>query len=212
MVGGSVFSLRPYTPKTPYLPLPPSNQTPVITKEQLSMNIKYLTSAGLAVVVAGIAVIVFAVGGSTAKTPSHNVRAASAVSVRSTSLGKTLVDANGRTLYLFEGDSRNVSRLSSAGVSVWPRFVASGPVTAGNGVQKAKLGTTTSPRNVRQITYNGHPLYYYVGDSKPGNVRGQGLNQFGALWYVLNSTGNAVTSAPRAAQAAPSGTTPAYGY
>ena len=176
------------------------------------MNIKYLTSAGLAVVVAGIAVIVFAVGGSTAKTPSHNVRAASAVSVRSTSLGKTLVDANGRTLYLFEGDSRNVSRLSSAGVSVWPRFVATGPVTAGNGVQKAKLGTTTSPHNVRQITYNGHPLYYYVGDSKPGDTRGQGLNQFGALWYVLSSTGNAVTGAPRAAQAAPGGTTPAYGY
>ena len=110
------------------------------------MNIKYLTSAGLAVVVAGIAVIVFAVGGGTARTrPSHNVPAASAVSVRSTSLGKTLVDAQGRTLYLFEGDGRNVSRLSSAGLSVWPRFVAAGPVTAGNGVQMAKLGSDHQP-------------------------------------------------------------------
>ena len=81
---------------------------------------------------------------------------------------KTLVDAHGRTLYLFEGDSRNVSRLSSAGLSVWPRFVAAGPVTAGNGVQMAKLGSTTSPSGVRQVTYNGHPLYYYVGDTKRG--------------------------------------------
>ena len=94
------------------------------------MNIKYLTSAGLAVIVAGIAVILFAVGGGTAKTrPSQGVPAASAVSVRSTSLGKTLVDARGRTLYLFEGDGRNVSRLSSAGLSVWPRFVAAGGTT-----------------------------------------------------------------------------------
>lgn len=177
------------------------------------MNIKYLTSAGLAAVVAGIAVIVFAVGGGTARTrPSQSVSAASAVSVRSTSLGDTLVDAKGRTLYLFEGDGRNVSRLSSAGLSVWPRFVAVGPVTAGNGVQIAKLGRTTSPSGVPQVTYNGHPLYYYVGDSEPGSTRGQGLNEFGALWYVLRPAGAAVTSAPRTANAAPAATTPAYGY
>ncbi|HEY2319898.1 MAG TPA: hypothetical protein VGH67_16450 [Solirubrobacteraceae bacterium] len=177
------------------------------------MNVKRFTSVGLAVVIAGIAVIVFAVGGGTARTrPSQGVTAASAVSVRSTSLGKTLVDAKGRTLYLFEGDRRNVSRLSSAGLSVWPRFAAAGPVTAANGLQMSKLGTTTSPRGVRQVTYNGHPLYYYVGDSKPGSTRGQGLNQFGALWYVLGPTGNAVLKAPAAAQAAPPATTPGYGY
>lgn len=177
------------------------------------MNIRYLTSAGLAVVVAGIAVIVFAVGGGTAKTPSsQTVPAASSVSVRTTSLGKTLVDAQGRTLYLFEGDRRNVSRLSSAGLSVWPRFVAAGPVRAGTGVQMAQLGSTTSPSGVRQVTYNGHPLYYYVGDTTAGSTRGQALNQFGALWYVLGPTGNAVTSAPRTARAAAPSTTPQYGY
>ena len=177
------------------------------------MNIKYLISAGLTVVVAGIAVIVFAVGGGTARTrPAHNVPAASSVSVRSTSLGKTLVDAQGRTLYLFEGDGRNVSKLSSAGLSVWPRFVAAGPVTAGSGVQMAKLGSTTSPSGVRQVTYNGHPLYYYVGDTTAGSTRGQALNQFGALWYVLGPAGNAVTSATRTARSAAPATTPQYGY
>src|SRR3984957_10820692 len=117
------------------------------------MKIKYLASAGLSIVIAGIAVVVLATGGGSAKTRPQTAAAGSAVSVRSTSLGKTLVDANGRTLYLFEGDSRNVSRLSSAGLSVWPRLVAAGPVMAGHGVQMSKLGTTTSPSGVRQVTY-----------------------------------------------------------
>jgi predicted lipoprotein with Yx(FWY)xxD motif len=177
----------------------------------MSMNIKYLTSAGLAVVIAGIAVVVFAVGGGTAKSrPAPIVPAASAVRVRSTSLGDTLVDANGRSLYLFEGDGQNVSRLSSAGLSVWPRFVAAGPVTAGTGVQMARLGRTTNSGGAQQVTYNGHPLYYYVGDSKPGSTRGQALNEFGALWYVLSPAGKAITSAPRTAKAAPAA--PASGY
>ena len=177
------------------------------------MKIKYLTSAGLTVVLAGIAVIIFAVGGGTAKPrPAHHGPAPSTVNVRSTSLGKTLVDSKGRTLYLFEGDKRNVSRLSSAGLAVWPRFVATGTVTAGKGVQLAMLGRTTTPNGVRQVTYNGHPLYYYVGDSKPGDTRGQALNQFGALWYVLRPTGNAVTNTPDTAKAPSAPTTPGYGY
>jgi predicted lipoprotein with Yx(FWY)xxD motif len=187
--------------------------TPFINKEQMSMNIKYLTSAGLAIVIAGLAVVVFAVGGGTAKSrPAPIAPAASAIRIRSTSLGHTLVDANGRSLYVFEGDGHDVSRLSSAGLAVWPRFVATGPVTAGTGVQMAKLGRTTNSGGVPQVTYNGHPLYYYVGDSKPGSTRGQALNEFGALWYVLSPAGRAVTSAPRTAMAAPAAPAPGYGY
>jgi predicted lipoprotein with Yx(FWY)xxD motif len=177
------------------------------------MKIKYLASAGLSIVIAGIAVVVLATGGGSAKTrPQQTAPAGSAVSVRSTSLGKTLVDAQGRTLYLFEGDKTNVSTLSSAGLSVWPRFVATGAVKAVGGAQGAKIGTITSPSGVRQVTYNGHPLYYYVGDSKPGSTRGQNLNEFGALWYVLDPTGNAVTSAPTKTNAAPAAPTSSYSY
>jgi predicted lipoprotein with Yx(FWY)xxD motif len=177
------------------------------------MNVKYVTSGVVTILVAGIAVIAFAVGGGTAKTrPQESVAAASAVRIRSTSLGNTLVDANGRTLYLFAGDRANVSRLSGAGLSVWPRFVATGPVKGLNGAQAAKIGTITSPRGIRQVTYNGHPLYYYVGDSAPGSTRGQGLNQFGALWYVLGPAGNAVTSSPKHSTAAPASSSPSYGY
>jgi predicted lipoprotein with Yx(FWY)xxD motif len=177
------------------------------------MNIKYLTSGVLTILIAGIAVIVLAVGGSSAKTaPRHTAAAGSAISIRSTSLGKTLVDANGRTLYLFAGDRANVSRLSGAGLSVWPRFIAAGPVKASNGAQAAKIGTITSPSGIRQVTYNGHPLYYYVGDSAPSSTRGQGLNQFGALWYVLGAAGNAVTSSPSRSTAAPATSSPSYSY
>lgn len=177
------------------------------------MNIKYLTSGVLTILIAGIAVIVLAVGGGSAKTrPLHTAAAASAVSIRTTSLGKTLVDANGRTLYLFAGDRANVSRLSGAGLSVWPRFIATGPVKAANGALAAKIGMITSPSGIRQVTYSGHPLYYYVGDSMPGSTRGQGLNQFGALWYVLGPAGNAVTSSPSRSTAAPATSSPSYGY
>jgi predicted lipoprotein with Yx(FWY)xxD motif len=176
------------------------------------MKIKYFFSAGVTVVIAGIAVALFAVGGGAAKTsPSHNA-AGSAVRIRSTSLGKTLVDANGRTLYLFEGDRANVSTLSNAGLAVWPRFVSARAVKAEGGAQASKIGTFVTSGGARQVTYNGHPLYYYVGDSKPGSTRGQHLNQFGALWYVLGPGGGAITQTPsnsKPASAAPAG---AYGY
>jgi predicted lipoprotein with Yx(FWY)xxD motif len=177
------------------------------------MNVKYLTSGVLAILIAGIAVIVLAVGGGSAKTaPQHAAAAGSAISIRTTPLGGTLVDANGRTLYLFAGDRTNVSRLSGAGLSVWPRFIATGLVKASNGAQAAKIGTITSPSGIRQVTYNGHPLYYYVGDSAPGSTRGQGLNQFGALWYVLGPAGNAVTSSASHSTAPPATSSPSYGY
>ncbi len=177
------------------------------------MNIKYLTSAGLAIVIALIAVIVLAVGGGSAKTrPMQTAAPGSALGVRSTSLGKTLVDANGRTLYLFEGDKANVSRLSHAGLAVWPRFTSASTVKAESGARAAKIGTITTPHGVRQVTYNGHPLYYYVGDSKPGSIRGQRLDEFGALWYVLGPNGNAVTSAASKSQPAPAAPAGGYGY
>jgi predicted lipoprotein with Yx(FWY)xxD motif len=176
------------------------------------MNIKYLASAGLAIVIAAAAVAVFAIGGGNAKANQSQAAATSAISIRSTALGKTLVDGNGRTLYLFEGDRANISTLSGAGAAVWPRFVSSGAVKAANGVQAALIGTTTSPTGVKQVTYQGHPLYYYVGDSNPGSTRGQGLNEFGALWYVLGPSGNAITSAPSSAAAAPAAPAASYGY
>jgi predicted lipoprotein with Yx(FWY)xxD motif len=165
----------------------------------------------LAVIVAGaVAVIVSTSGASTKKTPA--VPATSAVSLKQTSVGKVLVDANGRTLYLFAADTANVSKLSAAGQAVWPPFIAATPPKATGGVSAGQIGTVTGSN---QVTYNGHPLYYFVGDKSPGQTNGQGLNEFGARWYALSGAGTAVTSTPKAAPASSStgtSSTPSYGY
>ena len=169
-----------------------------------------MVAAGL-VVVALVVVIVATSGASTKPAPA--VAAGSAISVKQTSLGPTLVDANGRTLYLFERDKPNVSTLSAAGQAIWPPFTASATPRALNGASAGQIGTIRAAGGSAQVTYNGHPLYYYVGDRNPGQTTGQGLNQFGALWYVLSARGAAITSAPSSqGQASSTGGANAYGY
>ncbi len=172
-----------------------------------------LSLAGGIVVIAAIVAVVIATSGAGAKNASPTAPAASAISLRQTSLGKTLVDANGRTLYLFQGDKRNVSTLSQAGQAVWPPFTSTAKPRAMNGAVAAHISTIKAANGAAQIAYNGHPLYYYVGDQAPGQTHGQGLNQFGARWYVLGSSGAAITTAPSSSTAAPSGGGGAsYGY
>jgi predicted lipoprotein with Yx(FWY)xxD motif len=103
-----------------------------------------------------------------------------------------LVDAHGRTLYLFEADKTNVSNCSSACLSLWPPLDASAKPQAKNGVLASKIGLIRGAGGKNQVAYNGHPLYYYAPDQSPGDTQGQGLNQFGAKWYVLATTGNKI--------------------
>jgi predicted lipoprotein with Yx(FWY)xxD motif len=164
-----------------------------------------------ALAVAAIVAIVVAVSGGSTKTQAA-VPAGSAISLKQTALGKTLADANGRTLYLFAADKSNVSTLSAAGRAVWPPFTASVTPKATGGVATSQIGTITA---TGQVTYAGHPLYYYVGDHNPGQVKGQALNEFGARWYALSGQGTAITTAqPAAPAAAPasSGGGSNYGY
>jgi predicted lipoprotein with Yx(FWY)xxD motif len=169
--------------------------------------------AAVAVVVAAVVAVVVATSGASTKKMAQSVAAGSAISVKQTSLGPTLVDANGRTLYLFEADKANVSKLSAAGQAIWPPFTARTAPRALGGAIAGRIGTIAHPGGAAQITYNGHPLYYYVADHSPGQTRGQGLNQFGALWYVLSANGSAVTSAPASpAPAAANGGGASYGY
>jgi predicted lipoprotein with Yx(FWY)xxD motif len=176
------------------------------------MKRNHLIFPGLSVLVAGIVVLVIALSTGSAKTTHPRVAAGTAVSVKQTPLGKTLVDATGRTLYLFQADKPNVSTLSSAGLAVWPGFTSNRTPRAEGGANAAQIGTITGPNGSKLVTYNGHPLYYYVGDQVPGSTRGQGLNQFGALWYVLSPRGNAVTSTPTAPAPAAPQSGGGYGY
>jgi predicted lipoprotein with Yx(FWY)xxD motif len=131
----------------------------------------------LAVLVAGLA---FATTGHAAST---------SVKTRHGKLGTFLVDGQGRTLYLFQKDKTSKSTCLDACADAWPPALAAGTPTAGSGVRKALLGTTKRPDGKRQLTYNGHPLYRFVMDKKPGDVKGQGVNAFGARWYAVNTAG-----------------------
>jgi len=117
-----------------------------------------------------------------------------------TGLGTILVDGEGLTLYMFEPD-RQSGRSTCAGEceNRWPPVIlvdgAKAPL-AGSGVSPSLLGTTVRADGFTQITYNGWPLYLWHGDSKPGDTAGQGLNDSGGLWYVLNPEGVPVTLQP----------------
>ena len=147
-----------------------------------------LTFLGLAA-----AVLVVAVSGATA-SPEVTSSQTATVKVAHRSLGKVLVDSKGRTLYLFKKDSRNKSACFGYCADNWPPLRVSGKPKAGRGVRPGLLGSIKRGGK-RQVTYNGHPLYRYAGDQQAGDLNGQGLNAFGALWYVVSPAGRAITSA-----------------
>jgi predicted lipoprotein with Yx(FWY)xxD motif len=114
------------------------------------------------------------------------------VDVRKSKLGKMLVDSSGRSLYLFEADKGTSSTCFGSCAATWPPLTTSGAPKARGGVKQALLGTTKRKDGSTEVTYHGHPLYYYAGDSAPGATTGQALDQFGAEWYVLAPSGNKI--------------------
>ena len=114
------------------------------------------------------------------------------VTATSTQLGTILVDGSGRTLYLFAKDQPDQSACAGACAAAWPVAQASAAPKAGSGVKASLLGTIKRGDGTTQVTYNHHPLYYYSGDSGPGQQTGQGLNAFGAKWFVVGPAGSKV--------------------
>ena len=111
------------------------------------------------------------------------------ISVANSSRGQILVDASGRTLYLFEADKPASSSCYGACIGVWPAVITTGQPAAGPGVKASLLGTTKRTDGTLEVVYNGHPLYYFSGDKAAGDVTGQGLSSFGAPWYVVSPGG-----------------------
>jgi predicted lipoprotein with Yx(FWY)xxD motif len=118
--------------------------------------------------------------------------AAATVAAAHTKLGTVLANAQGRTLYLFEKDKGTASSCYGACASVWPPLTTGAKAVAGSGIATAKLGTSKRTDGKTVVTYSGHPLYTYAGDAKTGDVKGQGLDQFGAEWYVLAPSGRKI--------------------
>ena len=127
--------------------------------------------------------------------PASSAPTESTVTVTSAALGPgtALVDGTGRALYLFANDTGPASTCSGACAGAWPPLLAPADRTAATGTGlDSQVGSTPRSDGSAQLTYHGHPLYYYAGDDKPGDTRGQGLNQFGAHWYLVQPDGAAL--------------------
>ena len=127
------------------------------------------------------------------------------VLVRSTTVGKVLVDARGRTLYLRAIDTPGKSTCYGSCAAAWPPFVTAGKPRAGSGVKPALLGTAKRKDGTLQVTYAGHRLYFYGQDTKAGQILGQAT---GGIWWVLGASGQKITKT----SPPPPGTTTGGGY
>ena len=131
-----------------------------------------------------------------AAPPTANSAASSTPTVRvaNSSLGRIVVDAHGRTVYLFKKDKGTKSACNGACAQAWPPVTVSGKPAAGTGANASLLGTTKRSDGKTQVTYHGHPLYRFQGDQTRGDTKGQGVVAFGGAWFVVSPSGTQVSS------------------
>ncbi|HEY1538318.1 MAG TPA: hypothetical protein VGF63_02890 [Solirubrobacteraceae bacterium] len=146
-----------------------------------------------------VAIVGFAVLSVVARSPGAHGGAGAgvALALRHTKLGDILVDANGRTLYLFLEDAPGKSTCYGGCARVWPAALVTGKPKAGPGIDAAKLTTAARRHSVRrQLVYDHHPLYTTVADAKPGATTGQG---FFGTWFVVSAGGKQIGKAAKGA-------------
>ena len=146
--------------------------------------IKLLTALAAAATVAAFTATLAGATGATSRGAT--------LKIARTPLGRILVDSRGITLYDFPKDKGTTSSCYGACAALWPPLTTKGKPIAGRGVRASLLGTTKRKDGKLEVTYNRHPLYYFVSDRKPGQTTGQGLNQFGAPWWVLSPAGKEI--------------------
>ena len=149
-----------------------------------------------------------AAGSTAAGTPASSASTtATVIESHAGSAGPFLTNSSGRAVYLWAADSMNKSTCSGACAGAWPPVTTKGNVTAADGAKTADLGTITRSDGSKQVTYDGHPLYYFAGDSGPGQTNGQGSDSFGAKWWLVAPAGTKITVADAAAGAGNSSST-----
>lgn len=131
--------------------------------------------------------------GTSPPTGAANAATAGAiVGTANNSLGTYLTGGSGRALYIWVADRNGMSSCSGACAAAWPPLTTKAPPIAAGGAVAADLGTITRSDGTRQVTYTGRPLYYYVGDTRPGQITGNGSGQFGAKWWLISPSGGQV--------------------
>ena len=157
---------------------------------------KILGAAGLAALALALSACASSAS-SSSSTPATTAPAAGGSSAAASGGGTTvnmttingtavLTNSSGKTLYWFAPDTSTTSKCSGSCATYWPPVT--GPVTGGSGVT-GTLSTITRPDGTMQATYDGHPLYTYVGDTAAGQAKGNGLNLSGGLWYEMTVSG-----------------------
>jgi predicted lipoprotein with Yx(FWY)xxD motif len=115
------------------------------------------------------------------------------IKVEDSRYGPVLFDGKGRSIYLFTKEKGSRSRCYGDCAAAWPPVLTRAKPRAGRGVDASKLGRTRRGGGRRQVTYGGHPLYYYVADTAPGEITCQDVFEFGGTWYLVGPDGSAVT-------------------
>jgi predicted lipoprotein with Yx(FWY)xxD motif len=130
---------------------------------------------------------------SNSSTSSTTAAAGLSISTTKSKDGTYLIGASGRALYLWVADSNGKSSCAGACAQAWPPLTTTGTPAASHGAMAADLGTITRSDGTKQVTYKGHPLYYFAGDPAAGTTHGQGSPQFGAKWWLVAPSGAAIT-------------------
>ena len=156
--------------------------TPTTSAAPSGADATATTSASAAATTSGAAPVTGAAPASTGETT---------LTIAETPLGAVLADGQGRIVYLFTQDTAGTSTCDAGCAEAWPPVT--GQPVAGDGVDGAALGTITRADNSSQVTYHGHPLYYFAADTAPGDTKGQGV---GGVWFAVDASGRAVGSQP----------------
>jgi predicted lipoprotein with Yx(FWY)xxD motif len=156
----------------------------------MTRTLRILIAAVLVAALTGAAIAAAASSTTAAKAKSPTLK------LRNTSFGKILVDSKGRTLYEFGHDKKDKSRCNGQCAGFWPPAVSPKKPTVATGITKSKLKVIKRGDGSRQLSYNGHPLYRYVADGKPGDTNGENVTAFGGKWDVVSKAGKKVTKPP----------------
>jgi predicted lipoprotein with Yx(FWY)xxD motif len=165
---------------------------------EIQMRNRWLAVAGLAVATAALA----ACGSSAASTPTSGsgsssapaAASASGIKTVSTSHGTVLASSAGHTLYWFAIDTPAKSNCNGQCASYWPPVPASAKAAAGVSLPDA-FGSVKRDDGSRQLSYDGHPLYTYTGDTAAGQVNGNGISASGGLWWAMTPSGAKLAAA-----------------
>jgi len=167
---------------------------------RMSTAARLATGVGSAAALTVLAAACSSGGGSSSATGAASASAggsgsgATVITTATSSGGTFLTDGAGRAVYLWVKDTKDASVCSGACAGAWPPVTTTGTAKATGSASASDLGTITRSDGTKQVTYDGHPLYYYAGDSGSGTASGQGSDSFGAKWWLVSPSGIDVTA------------------